>query len=155
MAEITPLSDQRPSLIDAALLRVDGSKAGDARLALLAAEVPLEAETGSTAAGVAALLAALAGSADTIIIDLPRQLDAVTRGLLRTVDSVAIVSDFTLAGLRDTQRLVRLAAGLRAGARPLVIANRSGRDAVTAASSWRKEPAAALRGLAKTRPVSA
>ena len=117
------------TLIDAALLRVDGSKAGDARLALLAAEVPLEAETGSTAAGVAALLAALAGSADTIIIDLPRQLDAVTRGLLRTVDSVAIVSDFTLAGLRDTQRLVRLAAGLRAGARPLVIANRSGRDA--------------------------
>jgi len=115
-------------LIDAALTRVDSKMPGSSALKLLAGEAPLEAEVAATTAGVAALLAALSSSADTIVVELPRHLDDVARSLLRTADCVAIVTDHSLAGLRDTQRLSRLITGLRAGARPWVVANRGGRD---------------------------
>jgi pilus assembly protein CpaE len=95
-------------------------------LALLAAEAGLESDAGVDPQGLAALLAALGGSSDLVIIDVPRRLDAATRMLLRTADCVGIVTDFGLAGLRDTARLLTLITGLRAGARPLVIANRMG-----------------------------
>jgi pilus assembly protein CpaE len=95
-------------------------------LALLAAEAALESDAVVDPQGLAALLAALGGSSDIVIVDVPRRVDAATRLLLRTADCVGVVTDFGLAGLRDTARLVKLITGLRAGARPLVIANRLG-----------------------------
>ncbi|MGL4541436.1 MAG: AAA family ATPase [Polymorphobacter sp.] len=116
------------TLIDAALVRPTGDASPGKRMAVLAAEVPLEAAVATNSAGVEALVAAISTSADTIIIELPRVLDAAARSLLRTADSVVIVTATDLAGLRDTQRLLRLVGGLRAGARPLVVASRTGRD---------------------------
>jgi pilus assembly protein CpaE len=95
-------------------------------LALLAAEAGLEHDAVVDPQGLAVLLAALGESTDLVIVDVPRRLDAATRMLLRTADCVGIVTDFGLAGLRDTARLLKLITGLRAGARPLVIANRMG-----------------------------
>lgn len=157
------------TLIDAALVRIDGRTAASTQLALLAGEVALEAAVEATPAGVAALLAALSRSADTIIVELPRQLGPAARDVLRTADQVAIITDYGLAALRDTQRLVRLAAGLRAGARPLILANRTSRDrpGQLARAAFEKalgiacdveiaeDAAAAHAAAAQARPLSA
>jgi pilus assembly protein CpaE len=114
-----------PDRLDALL--VDSAQRAIAPgLALLAAEAGLEGDAIVDPAGLAALLAALGGGSDIVIVDVPRRLDGATRLLLRTADCVGIVTDFGLAGLRDTGRLMTLITGLRAGARPLVIANRLG-----------------------------
>ena len=63
---------------------------------------------------------------DCIIADLPRGLDGMARRLLARADQIGIVTDLTLAAMRDTQRLAALIEILRPGAKPLVIVNRAG-----------------------------
>lgn len=93
---------------------------------LIAADAPIEASLTVEPDAVLALLAAAGADADIVIADLPRWLDRSRRAVLRTSDRLAIVTAPTLAGLRDSQRLVALATGLRAGQRPLVVGNRAG-----------------------------
>lgn len=93
---------------------------------LLTAEEPMDQLLQVKPDAVQALLSAVGSGADVIIVDLPRRLDRAARAVLRTADRVAIVTPMTLAGMRDTQRLVRFVTGVRAGQRPLVIANRCG-----------------------------
>lgn len=107
-------------LVEAALHRIDD------RLALLGGEIALESDWVAAPDGLTALLASLGEKVDAVVIDLPRDLTPASRLVLRTADSVGIVCDLSLAGLRDTQRLLTLVSGLRAGARPKVIANRLG-----------------------------
>lgn len=93
---------------------------------LIAADAPIEIGLTVEPDAVLALLAAAGADADVVIADLPRWLDRPRRAVLRTADRLAIVTAPTLAGLRDTQRLVALATGLRAGQRPFVVGNRAG-----------------------------
>ncbi|WP_448581178.1 hypothetical protein [Thermaurantiacus sp.] len=93
---------------------------------LIAADAPIEAGLAIEPDAVLALLAAAGADADIVIADLPRWLDRSRRAVLRTADRLAIITPPTLAGLRDTRRLVQLATGLRAGQRPLLVGNRAG-----------------------------
>lgn len=91
---------------------------------LLSAHEPLDRSPALTAEAIQALLTAAGSSADYILVDMPRRLEVAERALIRLADRMAIVTPMTLAGLRDTQRLSAFITGLRAGQRPLVIANR-------------------------------
>jgi pilus assembly protein CpaE len=78
------------------------------RLRILAREEPLEAALESAGDGVGALLDALLTGAEAVVVDIPRRLDADGRAALARADLVGVVTDLSLAGLRDTGRLLRL-----------------------------------------------
>ena len=102
---------------------------------MLTAEEPIDRPLRVQPEAVQALLAAVATGADIIVVDLPRRLDRAARAILRTADRVAIVTPMSLAGMRETRRLASFVTGLRAGQRPLVIANRSGETGAEVARS--------------------
>ncbi|MEQ8710771.1 MAG: AAA family ATPase [Rhodospirillales bacterium] len=77
------------------------------------------------AAGLRALLEQLSGQVDDIIIDLPRQGRVLRDAAFAVADRSLIVSDLTIAGLRDSVRLIRMAGDKGAGAVDVVI-NRQG-----------------------------
>ncbi len=93
---------------------------------LLAAEEPAEMHIKIRPESVLALVATLSATHDLVVVDLPRRLDRSVRSVLRTADRVVAVTSLSLAGMRDTRRLAALLAGLRAGQRPLIVANRVG-----------------------------
>ncbi|MEQ9198913.1 MAG: hypothetical protein RLN80_02925, partial [Rhodospirillales bacterium] len=71
------------------------------------------------------LLEQLSGQVDDIIIDLPRQGRVLRDAAFAVADRSLIVSDLTIAGLRDSVRLIRMAGDKGAGAVDVVI-NRQG-----------------------------
>jgi pilus assembly protein CpaE len=93
---------------------------------MLSAEEPLDRPIRVPPDAVQALLAAVSFSADAIVVDMPRRLDRAGRALLRTAERVVIVSPMSLVGMRDSQRLSGFITGVRAGQRPMVVANRIG-----------------------------
>jgi pilus assembly protein CpaE len=93
---------------------------------LLAAEEPADRLLAVKPEAAMALLSTLEAFADATLIDLPRRLDRSGRAILRIVDRVVIVAPRTLAGLRDSRRLAAAVTGLRAGQRPIIVANRVG-----------------------------
>jgi pilus assembly protein CpaE len=114
-----------PERVDSLLVRSAMAKVSDG-LRVLAAEEPLEDMPTADPAGLDALLADLGGSADWVVIDVPRALTALNRRALAVAETVGIVCEQTLPAMRDTQRLMTMIGGLRADARVLVVANRVG-----------------------------
>jgi pilus assembly protein CpaE len=135
---------------------------------VLAAEEPVELQPKIRPESVLALLATLVATHDLVVVDLPRRLDRTVRSVLRNADRVLVVTSLSLAGLRDTRRLAGLLAGLRAGQRPLLVANRVGASrAEVALADFERgleakidllvpdAPAAAARAAAAALPLSA
>jgi pilus assembly protein CpaE len=107
-------------------LLVAGAMAGnDASFRVLAAEEALETEPRIEPGAIDALLGALSADFDAVVVDVPRRLDATTRAMLGRADEVAVVTDMSLPGMRDTMRLLALIRMLRPDGRALVIANRA------------------------------
>lgn len=116
---------EHPERIDG--LFVSGAMTGThARLRVLAAEEPLDDHPLLDPSSVDPLLATLNDDFDCVVVDVPRALDGMARRLLARADVTIIISDFSLAGMRDTHRLAGLAAVLRPGIAPLVLVNRAG-----------------------------
>ncbi|MFA7439889.1 MAG: cellulose synthase operon protein YhjQ/BcsQ [Sphingomonadaceae bacterium] len=112
---------------------------------LLTAEEPLDRPLVIKPEGVQALLSALASHADCVVVDMPRRLDDAGRALLRLADRAVIVAPQTLPGVRETQRLASLITGLRAGQRPVLIANRTGEtDGEVAAADFERTAGGSL-----------
>jgi pilus assembly protein CpaE len=97
----------------------------DARFRVLAAEEALETEPRIEPGALDVLLGALSPDFDAVLVDLPRRLDGTTRAMLGRADEVAVVTDLSLPGMRDTMRLLALLRSLRPDGRALVIANRA------------------------------
>ena len=114
-----------PERVDSLLVRSAMAKANDS-LRVLAAEEPLEDCYAADPAGLDALLADLGGSADWVVIDVPRALTPLNRRALAVAETVGIVCEQTLPAMRDTQRLLTMVGAMRPEARALVIANRVG-----------------------------
>jgi len=112
--------------------RIDGLLIGSAMihqsetLRILGAEEPLEEDIHVGAAGLQSLLGVLGEGCEAVVVDLPRRADRLTREVLARADAVVVVTDLTLAGMRDSQRLVALLKGLGAKGELLVVANRVG-----------------------------
>ncbi len=116
---------EHPERIDSLLIM--GAMSGSTeRLRVLAAEEPLDDQPLLDPTSVDPLVGALNESFDCIIADLPRGLDGMARRLLAKADQIGIVTDLSLAAMRDTQRLAGLIEILRPGAKPLIIVNRAG-----------------------------
>jgi pilus assembly protein CpaE len=114
-----------PERIDSLLIGSASRQHGE-RLRVLGAEEPLEADIELGGEGLLALLDCLREGADVIVIDTPRRLDGLGRAALAHADVVGVVTDLTLPGLRDTQRLLKVLGGMRTGGEVLVAANRVG-----------------------------
>jgi pilus assembly protein CpaE len=116
---------EHPERIDSLLIAGAMSSSSE-RLRVLAAEEPLDDQPLLDPGSVDPLITALNDSFDCIIADLPRSLDGMGRRLLARADTVAVVTDLSLAAMRDTHRLLGLIAILKPGGKPLVIVNRAG-----------------------------
>lgn len=113
-----------PARIDSLLIGSALASVGD-KFRVLAAEEPLETELSLRGDGLEALLAALAQDNQTVVLDVPRRLDALGRAALARADVAVIVTDLSLPGMRDSHRLLGLLGHLRTG-ETLVVANRIG-----------------------------
>lgn len=116
---------EHPERIDSLLITAAMSGSSE-RLRVLAAEEPLDDQPMLDPSAVDPLVGALTDSFDCIIADLPRGLDGMARRLLAKADKIGIVTDLSLAAMRDTHRLAGLIEILHPGASPLVIVNRAG-----------------------------
>ncbi len=114
-----------PDRVDSLLIRSAMANAGE-RLRILAAEEPLEESVDLGNSGLDALITDLGGSTDCIVIDTPRSLGGLTRHVLAVADQIGVVSEQSLASMRDTQRLLAFIKGQRGDAKVVVIANRVG-----------------------------
>jgi len=117
-----------PERVDDSMIDNLSVQAGE-RLSVFAAEeaiddVPVMPRTAATQ-----LLAKLRESRDVLLADLPRHLLGQQPDLLDQVTDLVIVTDLSLAGLRDCNRLVRLAKQQGGKMRLRVVANRVGKQA--------------------------
>jgi pilus assembly protein CpaE len=114
-----------PERIDGLLLSSAMTHAGEG-LRLLGAEEPLEEDVEIAPAGLKTLIAAMDDAADAVVVDLPRRIDGAGREVLASAETVVVVTDLTLPGMRDAQRLTRFLKALRSKGAVLVVANRVG-----------------------------
>lgn len=98
---------ESPERIDSLFVGSAMMNAGD-KLFVLAAEEDPEDPVFPAADAPARLLEALSESFPCLIVDLPRSIAGLYPDILARADSVTIVSDLTLGGLRDALRLKQL-----------------------------------------------
>ena len=117
---------ENPTRIDSLFLSSAAAKLGD-RLTVLAAEEAVDGEVHFDPSAVDLLLSEINRSSQCIFVDLPRTSSVGRARLLQLATHVTVVTDVTLAGLRDCIRLVAMVERAAPQAKLLVIANRAGR----------------------------
>lgn len=100
-----------PERIDAMFLSQASSHWAD-RLAIFASEEDPSMSAEMNLAAIGQLIAAMRGEFSHIVIDMPRHLLTAHPGLFGLLTDLVIVSDLSLAGLRDANRLHGLARDL-------------------------------------------
>lgn len=95
------------------------------RLFVLGAEEALDDTPRYDGDGLRSLLDELAARFDRVVIDLPRHAAAAHLAALETAGEIVIVTELTLTGLRDSNRLIRFARSAAPEARIVVTANRA------------------------------
>jgi len=75
------------------------------RFSILGAEEAIDEVSPIDGAAIAALLKEMKNNFDIIVIDMPRHILATQKRLLAAANEIVIVSDLTLAGIRDTLRI--------------------------------------------------
>jgi pilus assembly protein CpaE len=114
-----------PDRIDSLLIDAASSKAGE-RLKLLSAEEPLEDSIDLGPDGLVAIVEQLKSASGAVVADVPRSLGPLTRQAMACADVIAVVTDLSLAGMRDTQRLMAMIANAHGSAKTMIVANRVG-----------------------------
>jgi pilus assembly protein CpaE len=114
-----------PERIDALLIGSAMVAQGET-LKVLCAEEPLDEEIAMGGSALTALKSALAGACDVLVFDLPRRLDPLARKALAEADLALVVTDLSLSGARDAQRLLNAVRGLRPDGQAILIGNRTG-----------------------------
>jgi pilus assembly protein CpaE len=115
---------ETPNRLDSLLVASSMVSAGE-RLAVLGAEEPVEESIAFGPPALAALLDELRRSFAMVVVDMPRHLLPVHRVAIGGADQVVLVSDLSLAGIRDTARL-SAAIKVLGGPECLVVASRIG-----------------------------
>lgn len=98
------------------------------RLCVLGAEEPVEDSVAFDATAAGTLLAELRTGFDVTVVDVPRHLVPLHRRLIAGADTVTLVSELSLAGIRDTARVSQAIAAVGGSYKTLVVAGRVGRD---------------------------
>lgn len=112
---------ERPSRIDSLFVERALEKRGQ-RLAILAAEEPLQDHPLVDPAAPDVLLHELQGRFDAIVIDLPRNPGLMQQQFLASASHICVVAEHSLAGMRDTMRLHVLARDCAPTAKVVIIA---------------------------------
>ncbi len=96
------------------------------KLYLLFSEEPFESKIAARPDALELLVKELRRDFQRVVLDLPRTDAGLLHQGIAQADAVVVVTDFSLAGLRDTGRLVGLVKALAPGTRQLLVGNRVG-----------------------------
>jgi pilus assembly protein CpaE len=116
---------ESPSRIDSLFVASAASSLNE-RLHLLTSEEPLDLATVVQPGALELLIHELKRSYERVFLDLPRTDVRLLRESFALASDIVVVTDFSLAGLRDTNRLLALAKSLAPTAKRLAVANRVG-----------------------------
>jgi len=116
---------EHPERIDSLLISSAMSSAGD-RMKVLAGEESLEETMQFHPEGFGPLFELLANDFDQLVIDLPRALDDGARHVISNADSFVLVTDLSLAGLRDALRVMDLVKRIGGKGAPIIVASQVG-----------------------------
>ena len=93
-----------PHRVDALMIASSMVSESD-RFSVLAAEETIEECIDIDNAAITALLKDIRGNFDVVIVELPRHLFASQKRLITTASDIVLVSELSLAGVRDTLRI--------------------------------------------------
>lgn len=116
---------ENPERLDELFLARSLTQVSD-RLSLLCAEEGLSAPMELDEVGVFKALDLLSSAVSTLVVDLPRNMFPFSRELLLEADVITIVTDLTLAGLRDALRMKAALKEWKAQAEVKLVLNRVG-----------------------------
>jgi pilus assembly protein CpaE len=114
-----------PDRIDSMLLAVAAARVGE-HLHLLSSEQALDGSFSIQPDAIEKLGAGLRQGFQRVIFDVPRSDGAILKQAFAQATIIVIVTDFSIAGVRDTGRLVALAQKIAPAAKRLVVGNRGG-----------------------------
>jgi pilus assembly protein CpaE len=127
-----------PARIDSLFISSVAVKCGE-RLTVMAAEEAVDDDVHYNTTAVSLLLDELRRQAHSVIIDLPRSAAAARGVVLSVATEILVVTDLTLAGLRDAIRLHTMIQQVAPSARVLLVANRDGgREGTVSKSEFEK-----------------
>lgn len=99
------------------------------RLAVLAAEEPVDDAPRPAPQALAQLCGTLRERYDMLVVDLPRGMLAAQPDVISQITDLVVVTDLSLAGLRDANRLLRFVKAQSDKPKLRVVANRVGKGA--------------------------
>ncbi len=114
-----------PARIDSLFVTSVATKFAE-RLHVLAAEEAVDDEVHYNTSAVSVLLDELKKTSAAVIVDLPRNAPGARAVVLAAATEIIIVTDLTLAGLRDAIRLHTMVQQVAPNARVVFVANRDG-----------------------------
>jgi len=118
---------ENPHRLDKLFLDSAIVKDGD-RLAVLGTEEPIDEMVEMNEDSIDALIGEISQDYSQLIIDLPRHLLPTQGALLASADTVILVSDQSLAGIRDINRITQAMTSLSTKGRILKVVSRVGSD---------------------------
>ena len=116
---------ENPSRIDGLYLERAMVKQSDT-LFVLSAEEPLDEAVLPDPAAVDLLLKELRNRFHYVIVDLPRTVSPSWQYVLQSISNLIVVTDLSLAGMRDTLRIMALMPASNAACHLTIVANRVG-----------------------------
>jgi pilus assembly protein CpaE len=96
------------------------------QFSVLGAEEAVDEFVQMDSSAITALLKEMTGNFDYIVVDLPKHLLAAQKRLLTSAHEIVLVTELSLAGIRDTLRIKTALAGLSCTATLTVVASRAG-----------------------------
>jgi pilus assembly protein CpaE len=114
---------EHPARIDSLFISSAAVKVGE-RLHVMAAEESVEEDVHYDAAGVTILLDAIKRQSECIVIDLPRSAIRARARVMAAATDIILVTDLTLAGLRDAIRINAQIQQLASDAQLILVGNR-------------------------------
>ncbi len=98
------------------------------RLAVLGTEEPIDELVDMSEESLDALIGEVSQDYNQVLVDLPRHLLPTQGALLASADTVILVSDQSLAGIRDINRITQAMTSLQTKGRILKVVSRVGSD---------------------------
>ena len=114
-----------PERIDSLFVSSAAARIGD-RLSLLASEEPIDMSAEARPGALELLLKEARRESDRVVLDVPRLGGEMLRRAFAEASMIIIVTDFSLAGLRDAGRVLALAKDAAPTANTVIIGNRTG-----------------------------
>lgn len=114
---------ENPSRIDSLFIERALVRASE-RLAVLSAEAPMSQPLMTDGSALFQLQEEMRNAFDCLVVDLPRSMMVQHPHLLADMQAAVVVTDLSLAGTRDTIRLLSWLRSNAPGAKVMIVANR-------------------------------